>query len=688
MYQSAELAALEDDALGKLPTLRILRDQLYSKEFREFIQAITGCGELTERIDCSVNAYANGCHLLTHDDVIGTRCVSYIIYLTDPDRPWTAADGGAVELFPLDPISVVNTGGTGAAGEQGVPMPVPTRCILPTFNTMLLFTVQPGRSYHAVQEVFSHDKPRFSISGWYHAVHPPVGSDRSSLMQIMTTGDDHRPFQQYPAGSSAPGSSGYKHLDNNNNNSSSGGRGSSTEKENAGESNPTFGHSEIEQLKKWVNPRYLVLETLAEVNEEFCADSSLQLSDFLRADLASAISKYSILADHEQRVGKGNPQLDYTLGQASQSWVLVGPPHKRRYLQFTDASGGTEDAIGAENKQGGKRKSIDAAADGCFSAAALLISRSKPSIKWGKIADEIFDLYSPSAGSGQAACATVGHLLTAVRQQLFHAPAFGSFLATVTTLLPRGFRSEVRRFRAGLDYTVAHYGVLTKEARLDATLCFVNESEEVEESVLKSFRACKTAAGATEKRAKLIKAEESGADCADGADGDDDNEGDDDERVPHEDAWDSGDVGGFECYIEADEDPENSEAAEVYRVTNANPAERQQHKNKSDAADAADAADEGNEEDPTTSLLSVSASNNVLSLVMRDEGIMKFIKYLSANAPGSRWDVAVEYEIENSGDSEDSEDSEDGNDSDDSDGNDSDDSDGNDDNDSGKEDES
>jgi Rps23 Pro-64 3,4-dihydroxylase Tpa1-like proline 4-hydroxylase len=38
---------------------------------------------------------------LNHDDVISTRAVSFIIYLTDPDEPWTAEDGGALELYPL-----------------------------------------------------------------------------------------------------------------------------------------------------------------------------------------------------------------------------------------------------------------------------------------------------------------------------------------------------------------------------------------------------------------------------------------------------------------------------------------------------------------------------------------------------------------------------------------------------------
>jgi len=28
--------------------------------------------------------------------------VSYIIYLTDPDEPWTEQDGGSLELYPLE----------------------------------------------------------------------------------------------------------------------------------------------------------------------------------------------------------------------------------------------------------------------------------------------------------------------------------------------------------------------------------------------------------------------------------------------------------------------------------------------------------------------------------------------------------------------------------------------------------
>ena len=37
--------------------------------------------------------------IFCHDDVIGTRAISFILYLTDPEETWTETDGGALELF-------------------------------------------------------------------------------------------------------------------------------------------------------------------------------------------------------------------------------------------------------------------------------------------------------------------------------------------------------------------------------------------------------------------------------------------------------------------------------------------------------------------------------------------------------------------------------------------------------------
>lgn len=44
---------------------------------------------------------------MCHDDVIGDRAVSFIIYLVDPDG-WSADDGGALELYPLSDLSKVS----------------------------------------------------------------------------------------------------------------------------------------------------------------------------------------------------------------------------------------------------------------------------------------------------------------------------------------------------------------------------------------------------------------------------------------------------------------------------------------------------------------------------------------------------------------------------------------------------
>lgn len=77
--------------------------------------------------------------------------------------------------------------------------------------------------------------------------------------------------------------------------------------------------------------------------------------------------------------------------------------------------------------------------------------------------------------------------------------------------------------------------------------------------------------------------------------------------------WESGECGGYECYMAPHDEEED---AAVYK-----------------------AADEDG------ALLTTSAGCNELLLVLRDEGVMRFTKYVSARAPGSRWDLAFEYDL-------------------------------------------
>lgn len=162
MLQTGDLANLDGlpaDELARLSSLFELRNALYSAEFREFIASVTDSGPLSgTKTDMSINNYIEGCHLLNHDDVIGTRRVSYILYLTDPDCRWDPKNGGALELYPVV--------------EKGTPAIEPSVVIPPQWNQFVMFTVQPGHSFHSVEEVVVENKHRLSISGWFHLPQP------------------------------------------------------------------------------------------------------------------------------------------------------------------------------------------------------------------------------------------------------------------------------------------------------------------------------------------------------------------------------------------------------------------------------------------------------------------------------------------------------------------------------------
>ena len=55
--------------------------------------------------------------------------------------------------------------------------------------------------------------------------------------------------------------------------------------------------------------------------------------------------------------------------------------------------------------------------------------------------------------------------------------------------------------------------------------------------------------------------------------------------------------------------------------------------------------EESDREEEDGTLLTVQPGFNRLLLVLRDEGVMRFVKYVSAAAEGSRWDVCGEFEI-------------------------------------------
>lgn len=122
-----------------------------------------------------------------------------------------------------------------------------------------------------------------------------------------------------------------------------------------------------------------------------------------------------------------------------------------------------------------------------------------------------------------------------------------------------------------------------------------------------------------------------------------------DDREPYKEAaWRQDEVGGYVTYLGGDDDEGvSSQLGNGTSVAGEGRSFAEAKGNgsvggKNDAA--VYQADEGG------SLVSVSAASNALSLVLRDDtSITSFVKYVSSAAPGSRFDVAGEYLVVGAG---------------------------------------
>jgi Rps23 Pro-64 3,4-dihydroxylase Tpa1-like proline 4-hydroxylase len=310
IHQSGDLANLDGlprSALKLLPSLRQLRDSLYSKLFRDFIRGVTGCGPLSGRkTDMAINVYTPGSHLLTHDDVIGSRRVSYILYLTSPDQPWQASWGGALRLYPT---KVARDGVTRVLEPQW------SKVIPPAWNQLSFFEVQPGRSFHDVEEVYAEEegeeqRVRMAISGWFHIPQEGEGgyiegleeelAQKSSLQQLQSKSD----IFDLP-----------KRL-NLEDDIDSG----EDEEESEGD-DLSLSEKDLDFLLKFISPTYLTPDTLENMAEAFAEDSSVQITNFLSKAFSKKLKEYI-----RPRDGR-----EYS-SENSEGWKVAVPPHKHRFL--------------------------------------------------------------------------------------------------------------------------------------------------------------------------------------------------------------------------------------------------------------------------------------------------------------------------------------------------------------------
>eukprot|EP00123_Amoebidium_parasiticum_P022380 comp86257_c0_seq1/m.48466 comp86257_c0_seq1/g.48466 ORF comp86257_c0_seq1/g.48466 comp86257_c0_seq1/m.48466 type:complete len:542 (-) comp86257_c0_seq1:349-1974(-) len=179
---------------------------------------------LTNNMDLFCARYLDKGTLVCHDDQLEGRRIAFILYLVPLD--WSAADGGALDLFAVD--------------GAGYPAAV-ARSLVPAYNTLAFFEVS-NHSFHQVAEVLTSRCDRMSIGGWFHG--PPA--KRLPPPPLPITPSPPEPQVVVP--------------------------------EDVGIS-----------LEDWLNPDYLKPEAVTKIGEHFVEQSSVQLQGFIRADRYEAL---------------------------------------------------------------------------------------------------------------------------------------------------------------------------------------------------------------------------------------------------------------------------------------------------------------------------------------------------------------------------------------------------------------
>ncbi|KAK7554587.1 Oxoglutarate and iron-dependent oxygenase degradation C-term-domain-containing protein [Phyllosticta citricarpa] len=606
IHQSGDLAnldGLDDSSLAKLPSLLRLRDAMYSSAFRKYISEIAGSGPLSGvKTDLAINVYTPGCHLLCHDDVIGSRRVSYILYLLDPDKPWKPEWGGALRLFPTEDLK--NEDGE----EVKLPQPDPTVVIPPAFNQLSFFTVQPGESFHDVEEVYRRGegeteeedggRVRMAISGWFHI--PQKGeegyepgleeklAEKSSLQQLEAGKADkldmpQKSWHEYPE---------QEKEDKGKN------KGKGKTQEDEEEEDVELTEADFDFLIKYMTPHYLSPDTVDELKELFEEESSLRLSQFLSRSFSARLKVFLEEADK-------TPEMPAAESKKKNCGV-ARPPHKHRFLYRYP-----------------ERK--DAAAQDGEELSPY---------------DELVDVFIPSL-------------------------AFKKWLSITTSLSLQKSSLLARRFRRGMDYTLAT-SYEEENPQLEVTLGITpskgwgdddadaeevadaqngaeadeeeDEEEEDEEEAGSKTNGKTTNGNAKSKPKKKTQKED---------------EKMPDAPAPAESAEDM--PGGYEMYMAADDDDEQDDDDDT--GSNDGVEVPAGSKNKGGAESSQTGAGKRRKADPAVYrassgddddgvLFSMPAGWNQMSIVLRDMGSLRFVKYVSKSAKGDRWDVCADYEVE------------------------------------------
>jgi hypothetical protein len=162
-----------------------------------------------------------------------------------------------------------------------------------------MVAVQPGKSFHDVEEVYTSEHPRLAISGWFHIPQegePGYSPHDSSLeekslssLEQLTSIKEDKMWSFSPLPPSSP-------------------------------TDYDFTEDDLLFLSKWINEVYLTPDVVEQMHEAMTEESLLELPDFLAPEIAKSL--HSHLSKQDTSSSTANEQQD---------WQVAGPPHKQRF---------------------------------------------------------------------------------------------------------------------------------------------------------------------------------------------------------------------------------------------------------------------------------------------------------------------------------------------------------------------
>ncbi|WVQ82610.1 hypothetical protein IAT38_004741 [Cryptococcus sp. DSM 104549] len=576
---------LPDETLAALPNITRLKDALYSQEFRNLVRQVTGCGPLSgSKTDLSTGLYTEGSHLLLHDDSISTRLISYILYL--PNSPLDAPKAENVELEPSANGKFLKGWDPAWGGSLELfPVENGEEVGPPSVKRIGKVDVKWG------QIIFFEVKPGRS----YHAVEEVVVGDGRHRLGV--SGWFHRP---------AKGEDGYEPIDVEKAKQEL----SSLAQITAAPTTP-FTHytapppvglksSDLAFLSKYLAPSYLTTPTLERLSGQFAEASEIVLHNFLHPELAAQLkaeTEAKDTADYDSFPGVIPPQ---DLGEGD-GYIIQGPSSKHRYLNLTGPTTSTP-------------------------------------------------------------------VFQSLHTTLFPSEPFRAWLSVVSSLAATGYRAEARRFRRGLDYTLANGEGKDGDALLDVCLgatwwADVQAGSDEEDTLIDNggWECYLAAPDEGEDPAvyqsalarKAAQAAESGDEAAQAALG----------VEPEAEHQTNGHANGHgekkpveavrpavththphthHSHAETDGDKPHAQAKPDGPSISIGGQELEFDPDQFSPSDFDSDSEAAFDDEP---LLTQPVAFNKLLLVLRDPGVMKFVKYLGAGAKGCRWDVTGEFEV-------------------------------------------